>query len=150
MPVLLEPRCRVRFRVDTEDPQEAPPWMPKDLPWKPERGRETPHRSSTYPDPVSLKTSLPLLYAPRVPLGTGDKGLSPQSSSSAPALWSEPPPLLACSSCVAPPSPTTTVQGPRSSCRAGRGHNIKTDCPGRPCRHHSKPSRGRNGRHSRG
>ena len=24
MLVLLEPRCRVRFRVDTEDPQEAP------------------------------------------------------------------------------------------------------------------------------
>lgn len=61
MLVLLEPRCRVRFRVDTEDPREAPPWMPKDLPWKPERGRETPHRSSTYPDPVSLKTSLPPL-----------------------------------------------------------------------------------------
>lgn len=41
-------QVRARFRVDREDPQEALPWMSKHLPWKPERGRETSHRSSTY------------------------------------------------------------------------------------------------------
>ena len=60
-------------------PRKPPPWMPKDLPWKPERGREIPHRSSTYPYPVSLKTSLHLLRHQESPWERGTKGFLPKA-----------------------------------------------------------------------